>query len=400
MKRQITLLCALLLLLALPASATRLMIVSDIHYLAPSLYKGSDLFLRALRAGDGKLTHRGEALMAALRDEAADIMPDALIVTGDLAFNGERASHAALAKWFARIEALGIPVWVLPGNHDINVTSAKGFAGDGWYATESVTPEEFSGIYADFMLPPEGSAGLSYAVSVDDGLCLAMADVAFYQGGAQTFGLFTAAHGDWLRRVLTSAGDAEVITATHHNLLPHTEFSRDSYLMFGSESMVRLAEEYGLRLNLSGHLHAQSIREQGGLTDAATGAFCAWPHRYALLTRAADGSMTYEARSLSAGHLPEGFLDMSRAWYIGISKDKTLAALSEVDPGDAERMADFAARLGLAYFSGTYRSDDPAWREDPAYALWDQRGNDAAWQTMKLVMEEPSGENLLRSWKG
>ena len=165
-----------------PACATRIMVVSDLHYMAPALYEGSDLFLRVLRAGDGKLTQHGDALMAALRQEAVRQAPDALIVTGDLAFNGEKASHEALTEWFAGIEAEGVPVWVIPGNHDINVPTARRFDGDGWTYAPTVSPEEFRAIYRDY-LPPEaqGAPGsFSYPVKVDDRLWVAMTDVAFH----------------------------------------------------------------------------------------------------------------------------------------------------------------------------------------------------------------------------
>ena len=45
---------------------TKLMVVSDLHYLAPALYQGSELFLRVLRNGDGKITQCGEELLSAL----------------------------------------------------------------------------------------------------------------------------------------------------------------------------------------------------------------------------------------------------------------------------------------------------------------------------------------------
>ena len=86
--------------------------------------------------------------MTALVAEAERLRPDGMIVTGDLTFNGERASHVALARWFEAVEALGVPVWVLPGNHDINCTGARGFSGDGWYYTDAVTPEAFSSLPA------------------------------------------------------------------------------------------------------------------------------------------------------------------------------------------------------------------------------------------------------------
>ncbi|MBR1821063.1 MAG: metallophosphoesterase [Clostridia bacterium] len=391
--------CALLLLaLSGAAKATELMIVSDIHYMVGELYEGSDLFLRVLRAGDGKYTQHSDELMAALCAQVARERPDALVVTGDLSFNGERASHVALAEWFARIEGMGVPVWVIPGNYDINVGTARGFDGDEWYYTDAVTPEAFSEIYTDFMLSAVGDASLSYAVRVDDGLWVAMTDVSYYRDEAQTFGLFTSGHADWLEDVLAQARGAEVVTATHHSLLEHTAFSRDSFLMFGHEAMEALIRRYGVRLNLSGHMHAQHIVEKDGLTDAALGAFCTWPHRYARLTIRDDGEMTYEALSLDGDLLPEDFLDESRTWVEGITKDKMIAAMEGVSPDARGPMAEYATRFNLAYFSGTYCRDDPAWQEDPVYQLWLGYPNSSMWRYMKQVMNESDGDNLYRHW--
>lgn len=391
--RVILIIVALLALIPNNARATRVMVVSDIHYMAKCLYEGSDLFIRALRAGDGKLTQHSDELMEALAHEVHERMPDALIVTGDLTFNGEKESHIALASWFESIEAEGASVWVIPGNHDINVTTARGFNVDSWYYTESVTPEAFRSIYADFMKPPEGKANLSYTVEVNDDLIIPMLDVSFYQGGAQTFGMFLASHADWLENTLQHADGATVVTATHHNLLPHTEFLKDSFVMMGNESMLNLMKTYGVRLNLSGHIHAQHIAKSDGVTDAALGAFCTWPHRYALLTLE-DGTLTYQAMSLSQDFLPEGFLSESREWAEQINREKVSAALENVSDENRELMADYATRFNLAYFSGTYRSDDPSWKADPAYALWSAQKENIFWQYMSLVMEEHNGDNL------
>ena len=388
MKRM--LIIALALMFCASASATTVMVVSDIHYMDRSLYEGSDLFLRVLRTGDGKLTQHSDELMAALAAEADRLRPDALIVTGDLTFNGERVSHESLAGWFARIEALGVPVWVIPGNHDINCADARGFRDDGWYAVDAVTPEAFSAIYADHMLPPEGEAGLSYLAPIDDTLSVAMTDVACYQGGAQTFGLFLAGHAAWLEDAAGRCG-SPIITATHHNLLPHTQFMQDAFVMFGSETLLGTMKALGIRVNLSGHIHAQHIASRDGVTDAATGAFCNWPHRFALLT-VTDGAAEYRAEALDQDLLPEGFSDMSRAWFTDIARAKVLSSLGE--GAEAEAMADYAARFNLAYFSGTYRRDDAAWREDPAYALWRQQEDSPFWQYMDMVMNEPGGDNL------
>ena len=372
---------------------TRLMVVSDLHYLSPSLYRDSDLFLRSVRKGDGKLPQYGEELLSALYREVLREKPDALIVTGDLTFNGEKPSHNALAAWFASVEAAGIPVWILPGNHDINISNALGFSGETIFGVGSVTPEEFAAIYADFLEP--GNAGFSYVAKVSDKLWVAMTDVAWYQEEAQTFGVFTDRHEVWLKGVLEKAREvsARVVTATHHSLLQHTAFSRENYLMFGHERMAKLARDGGVRLNLSGHLHIQHIVREENLADAALGAFCIWPHRYALVTAGSDGSLSYESRALDEAFLPEGFSEMSREWFAGIVREKVAAALSGTEE-EVRIMADYAARFNLAYFSGTFRKEDPSWTEDPASALWESQENTAFWQYMKLVMAEASEDSL------
>ena len=371
---------------------TRLMVVSDLHYLAPGLYRGSGLFLRSLRGGDGKITQYGDELLSALYREILREKPDALVVTGDLTFNGEKASHTALADWFRSVEDAGVPVLAIPGNHDINTRPAA-FSGESYTAAETVTPEEFAALYAGFT--ERGDAGFSYAAKVSESLWVALADVSWYQDGAQTFGVFTGRHEAWLRGVLESAREAgaRVVTATHHSLLPHTEFSRESFLMFGSESMAALARQYGVGLNLSGHLHIQHIAREDGLADAALGAFCIWPHRYALVTAGDGGSLSYEARALSADFLPEGFSEVSREWFAGIARDKAAASL-EGPPEETALMADYMARFNLAYFSGTFRKEDPSWREDPARALWDRQPDSPYRRYMDMVMDEASGDHL------
>ena len=396
MKRITAMLLTVLCIVGAAGSAiaeTKLMVVSDLHYLEPSLYQGSELFLRVLRNGDGKITQCGEELLSALYQEILFEQPNALIVTGDLTYNGEKISHEALAAWFRTVEDAGVDVWVIPGNHDINMTNPIGFADGMYYGVEAASPEAFAAIYADYVEP--GEAGFSYIAKISDGLWVAMTDVAWYQAQAQTFGLFTGSHAAWLEEALKNAraAGAQVVTATHHSLLTHTEFSKESFLMFGNESMAALARAYGVKLNLSGHMHIQHIAREDGLADAALGAFCIWPHRYALVTLGDDGSFRYEAKALSDQFLPGGFLEESKAWFAGITRDKVKAVLTGTDE-EIAMMADYAAKFNLAYFSGTYRKEDACWMADPAYALWEKQRDTAFFPYMKLVMNEAAGDNL------
>lgn len=406
MRRMICLLALLLLPALLFSQAlgeTRIMVVSDIHYLAPELYRDSPLFLRALRSGDGKITQCSEELITALEAETEHQRPDVLIVTGDLTFNGERASHEALARVFARIEQSGTPVYVIPGNHDINNGAPRAYSGEEWQYTQGVNEEAFAQIYRDFLREAEGGAdaNLSYHVEWSDELWLVLADVSYYRGLGQTFGFFSGDHREWLSQVLDAADRAgvRVLTASHHSLIPHTEFSRENYVMLNETVMADLLRAHGVRLNLSGHVHIQHIAGENGLYDAALGAFCMSPHRYALVTLGEDGSLAYEARALCDEHLPEGFQEMSRDWFYSITSDKNRAALAslEIPAEEMEIMLDYSARFNLAYFSGTYRSDDPAWREDPGYALWQHYGGGGFGAYLRMVMNEPGGDHLALS---
>ena len=389
----LTLLCLLGIICSARAE-TKLMVVSDLHYLEPSLYEGSDLFIQTLRNGDGKITQYGEELLAALYRQIGQEQPDALIVTGDLTFNGEQKSHAALADWFRRVEESGVPVWIIPGNHDINVEHPTGYAKGTVYGTKAATPEDFLSVYSDFL--ETGGPGFSYVAKVSSSLWVAMTDVARYQDRATSVGMFTAQHASWLENVLIQAGkeNARVVTATHHNVLAHTSFSRNDFLMFGSERMAALARQYGVQINLSGHLHIQHIVRENGLTDAALGAFCIWPHRYALLTFGDDDCWSYDAKELNEKFLPDGFQRLSREWFTGISRDKMKASGITGSDEETDAMADYAARFHAAYFSGTYRKDDRSWTRDPAYALWESRQDGSFVTYLRLMMSEASDDPL------
>lgn len=385
--KRLTVFWMMLVLLGVAAGAaaeTKVMAVTDIHYLARPLYEDSEIFVEILKGGDGKLTQYGDELLDALYREIQEEKPDALLVTGDLSFNGEKQSHLDLAAWFSKVEASGVPVWVIPGNHDMN-TRPAGFSRRSYYAAESVNEEEFKEIYQDFMLP--GGAGCSYIAPVSDELWALMTDVTYCP---QAFGVFMKAHADWLSEALRQAKEANVrvMTATHQNLVAHTEFTKDNYLMFGNEQMMDLLAEAGVPLNLSGHMHVQNIASEKGVTDAASGAFSVWPHRYAVVTLSEEQGFRYEAKSLREAFLPEGLLDLSRNWFSDIVRTMASTGLAAVPEEPKKLMLDYAARFNLAYFSGTYQKANPSWREDEAYRLWAESGDQRFWAYMRFVMDE------------
>ena len=88
---------------------------------------------------------------------------------------------------------------------------------------------------------------------------------------------------------------------------------------------------------------------------------------------------------------------MSEEWFTSITVEKNRPRLAElgIPEADQEAMLDFSARFNRACFSGTFRSGDPAWREDAGYLLWQRYlGESASFLYMNQVMEESPEDNL------
>ena len=130
-----------------PAAPATLAVASDLHYVGEAIEDGGELFTRVVEEGDGRQLDYIRPITDAFLAEVAQDKPDALILTGDLTFNGEKASHEELAAKLNELVEAGVPVYVLPGNHDVNNYAAATYLGSEQAATDFVTPEEFEEIY-------------------------------------------------------------------------------------------------------------------------------------------------------------------------------------------------------------------------------------------------------------
>ena len=369
----------LLVLQAFPApaeevSGTRVMVVTDLHYMAPSLYEGSGLFLRSIAAADSKMSHDSPELLQALMEEARHQRPDVLLLTGDLTFYGEKLSHQELAAAMGQLWDEGIPVYVLPGNHDINSPYARYFDGEDWGYTENVTPAEFREIWARCLPPAEAVSTMSYTIRLNDRVWIAMADVCVYEQSFEVYGFYGEDQQNWLTPMLREAREAgvTVISVTHQSLIPHTDTRVNSYSIYNREYMLADLRAGGVTLNLSGHIHTQHTVSQDGLTDVATGALSVHPHSYGMVTVGADGVPVYRREQLCDEHLPEGFRAESEAFFSAGTVSRVDAELQTLGVPDAERaaMVAFYRRMHVALFSDSVDPTDPAWLEDPALPLW------------------------------
>lgn len=314
--------------------------------------------------------------------QVIDYKPDALILSGDLTFNGEHASHEALAEKLSRVERAGIDVLVMPGNHDLNSGSAVRFAGEDYERVESVTSQDFAQIYRSFGFDDALSrddASLSYVFEVNDRLRVLMVDVNT-AGASNRVTERTAA---WIAAQLADAKDAgcRVIAVSHQNLLEHSSLLSTGFTIGSAEALRALYADSSVLCNLSGHIHMQhAVQSAKGLWDIATSSLAVSPNQYGVLTLSQDGlsyrteaidvSSWARAQALDDSNLLH-FVDYAETFFKDTARRQALATISQDD--NPEQLADFFAEINAAYFAGRmdfFTLDEKMlnrWRQQPVF---------------------------------
>ena len=374
----------LLVPLAAPAEAEdalTLIVATDLHYLAPELTDHGLCFEQTIARGDGKVMDCSEELVEAFVAQVIDRHPDALILSGDLTFEGERVSHEALAEKLSRITAAGIPVMVLPGNHDLNNPSAARYAGEGYERVDSVTSLEFLDIYRPFGYAgafARDRASLSYMASLSPTLRLLLIDVNdSLEGEADPQTL------RWAEEQLAQAKQdgCRVIAVSHQNLLLHSSLFSYGFTIDNAFALQALYADAPVLCSLSGHIHMQHISQsEDGLWDIATSSLAVSPNQYGVVTLT-EGELSYrtEAVDVSAWAAEAGLTDprlmdfaaYAEGFFKQNARRQALARITEDE--SPEQLADFFAEINAAYFAGRMDAFVPdeqlleRWRQEPVF---------------------------------
>lgn len=260
-------------------------IITDVHYLAESLFDDGENFAFIKETGSGKELDYPAERMQALVWEIQQEQPEMLLVSGDLTLNGEQQSALDLQNFFAQIEDLGTQVYVIPGNHDISNGWARRFEGDDQQVIEQILPEEFQLIFEDFGYTEAYSLdedSLSYAVQPFTNLTLLMLDTNVYSetkgsGAPPSNGVLKKETLAWIESILQDAEGTTVLPILHHNLMAHNEFMNEGIVLDNASELQALFAKYNIRTAFSGHTHIQDIAstENNGTTlyDITTAAF-------------------------------------------------------------------------------------------------------------------------------
>jgi hypothetical protein len=276
--------------------ATRFAVIGDPHlYDASALGAEGQAFAGEIAFDRKMVVESAEIISEALRRVKSSGV-QFLLVPGDLTQEGERVDHERFASLLADVERSGVPVYILPGNHDILNPDASSFGADGRRPVPGVTPGEFAEIYRGFgygeaLRRDPGS--LSYVAEPVAGLWLLGIDACRYAENRPGRSPVTGGrlHRESLAWIETALADAlrlgkAVIVFMHHGLVEHfpgQAKSFDEYLVEDYPEIGRMLAGYGVRAAFTGHFHAQDValaRFPGGsfLFDIMTGSLVTVPN--------------------------------------------------------------------------------------------------------------------------
>ncbi|MFZ1986776.1 MAG: choice-of-anchor I family protein, partial [Desulfatitalea sp.] len=374
----------LLCMIAVSAQAARFAVIADPHFYDGELGTTGEAFERYL-AGDRKMLRESEAILVSALEKIKAQAPDFLLIAGDLTKDGEMSSHLKLAAHLADLEAAGIEIFVVPGNHDINNPHAVAFEGESTTPVEHVDPELFTDIYAAFgyeQAIARDPNSLSYVAEPVQGVWLFGIDSCRYNdnianGHPETGGALSEKSLNWILDKLFEAKirHKSVVGFMHHGILEHYTGQSQLYADYVIQDWQTLSQTLsaaGLQLLFSGHYHANDITqsdwEENRLYGVETGSLVTYPSPYRLVDlhgRQAAVVRTFHLEAIDYDTGGLSFPDYAReflrqgltqiaAYQLTLTPDQGGFALS---PAEALAAAPFVTQAFMAHYAGDEMPD-------------------------------------------
>lgn len=272
---------------------TSFWVISDTHLIADSLHDHGQAFSQMQKTSQGKDLYYQETALSAFVRMAQKKKPAAIIVTGDVTFNGERVSAEKFAEIFKPLEETQL--LVLPGNHDIYDGWAREFRGKKQYYAGQISPRMWRNIfktsYKNAVSVDDKS--LAYSVQLNPNYLLILADSNDYgkeeaTTAPATAGFLGREQRRWIKAQLqyASENNLQVIFCMHHNLYAHNAAVNKGYVVDDYRELRKLLAQYNVKLVFSGHIHAQNImlpQDPCPATEVVTASFCSNDQGYGVV---------------------------------------------------------------------------------------------------------------------
>lgn len=277
------------------------------------------------------------------------------------------------------IQDSGTQVLVIPGNHDIH-TTAGDYTPEEPVVVENVTSEEFMDMYEAF--------GPAQALSRD----------------TSTFSYIYEAN-PYLRILML---DTNLLSkgSVNSNTLEWIEAQLKDAKFAGADELLALYEKYDVKLNLSGHIHVQSIVSNDttsgiSVPEVTVGSLAIGGTPYGEISY--DGkTLSYQtqktdvsAYAVSQNWSDENLLNFNQysIWYFEeVGRLQSIANLSEKELTDAEKelMANTFASINSRYFLGEKYIQEEFLE---GIALWRKQESSFVSRYIETMLKEADVEN-------
>jgi predicted phosphodiesterase len=360
--------------------------MTDLHYLSPSLASKGEALDAYEEAAGRRVADLHEVLDTVL-DSLMKEEIEVLLVPGDLTNHGERQSHIDLKKKLCPLLEKGIRVFVIPGNHDINIPNAKAYTGEKPAPTATISPKEFTELYAPFGYADaleRDEASLSYLAELNDTTWLLCFDTNRYDEHTTvpiTGGRLRPETLKWALRLLdkAKAGGITVLGMMHHGLVEHMPYQSaffPQYLVQEWESMADELANAGLRVVFTGHFHANDVTrrispEGHAIYDVETASLAQYPFAYRVM-ELGDDRLSIDTRFVTSvpgnPNLAEEYREKMEKMARRVAVNR-LKGLGIPMPGETlEALAEVIARLSVMHARGDEQPDEEMRKAIRAFA--------------------------------
>ncbi len=277
---------------AKPEKPLKIGVITDTHYLSAKLMEEGTA-LNNYISSSGKNVKYGQDVLDKVLEEYYNNDIDVLFITGDLTKDGEKQSHLDFAEKLIPLQSKGVKIYVIPGNHDINMTNAVGFKQSESYKAPSITPHEFSDIYKNCGFSTaidRDTSSLSYATPLDSSTWLLAIDAAQYREKTTSSGRILPTTENWIIKVLQEAKkqNKQVIAMMHWGVTEHIMYQSQffgNYLVDDWQRIAPLLADNGVKAIFTGHFHANDITmyespDGNKIYDIETGTLASYPYAY------------------------------------------------------------------------------------------------------------------------
>ena len=290
----------LVLFASVAIAQERVMLIADPHVLASSLVE-QGAAMDEMMAGQRKMLDISEEVFMALIDTALAHKPALVLIPGDLTKDGEMASHNVVVEQLERLQAAGINVLLIPGNHDIG-GKAYAYQGSEKVAVDVLADTDWESQYAmvyERVIAKDPNSH-SYVAEPLRGVTVLGIDALHNDGEGYL-------SDETLAWVLQQADNAHakgnmVLAMCHWQVLEHVDgggLDADVTARLQNADVVRdQLMAHGVRMLFTGHVHVNNIStyrdtlqmSSDSIMEISTGSPITYPCPYRWLTMSQDRS--------------------------------------------------------------------------------------------------------------